>query len=103
MAQQRAADDAAAPRILVVRTGGIAGLRRQWQVEPAEDADDWLTLVAACPWDDVPVDATSRDAFIWQIETRMPTATHLARVPDRGLVGPWRELVTRVQERAADG
>ncbi len=103
MVQRTGADDGAGPRILVVRTGGIAGLRRQWQVEPTDDADEWLTLVTACPWNDVPVDAASRDAFVWRIEARMPSTTRVAQVPDRGLVGPWRDLVTRVQERATDG
>ena len=38
--------------IVVVRTGGIAGMRRQWQVEADEDADRWLVLIESCPWDE---------------------------------------------------
>jgi hypothetical protein len=84
--------------VLVVRSGGFAGLKQQWLVQPDADRDDWVALIVACPWDDVPVDSTSRDAFTWRIEARMPPATHVASVPDRALVGPWRELVDRVQK-----
>jgi len=40
--------------VTVVRTGGIAGMRRSWSVEAveAEDAERWVLLVDACPWDE---------------------------------------------------
>ncbi|UYO96856.1 hypothetical protein OED01_14830 [Microbacterium sp. M28] len=39
--------------IVVVRSGGFAGLRREWRVDAGDDdADRWLLLVEACPWDD---------------------------------------------------
>ena len=38
--------------IAVVRTGGIAGIRRQWRVEAApDDAVHWIDLIDRCPWD----------------------------------------------------
>ncbi|WP_243228879.1 hypothetical protein [Microbacterium sp. CIAB417] len=38
--------------IVVVRTGGLAGLRRRWRVDAgADDADRWILLVRQCPWD----------------------------------------------------
>jgi hypothetical protein len=86
--------------VLVVRSGGFAGLKQQWQVEPDGDRDDWIALIGACPWDAVPSDPTSRDAFTWRIEARMPPSTRTASVPDRELVGPWRDLVDRVQQAA---
>jgi hypothetical protein len=106
MAQQRAAEPSAADagnRILVVRSGGVAGIRQQWLVEPAENVDDWAALVTACPWDDVAADASSRDRFVWRIEARMPPTTRTASVPDAHLVGPWRALVDRVQEVGSHG
>lgn len=89
--------------ILVVRSGGIAGITRQWQVEPEDDADDWIALVRACPWGSVGRDEASRDRFVWRIEARMPARVHTASVPDRELLGPWRALVDRVQEVGARG
>lgn len=39
-------------RITVTRSGGFAGMRRQWSVEPAGPEEDrWRALVDACPWD----------------------------------------------------
>lgn len=39
-------------RITVTRSGGFAGMRRQWSVEPAGPEEDrWRALVEACPWD----------------------------------------------------
>lgn len=90
-------------RILVVRSGGIAGIRQQWQVEEQLDADDWLELVTACPWDAVGSDPASRDRFVWHIEARMPRTVRTAQVPDAELTGPWRALVDRVQEVGSHG
>ena len=101
MAQRQATEPSpaeAAIRILVVRSGGFAGIRQQWRVESGDDEDDWTALVTACPWDRVGVDAASRDRFVWRIEARMPRVTRAAQVPDALLVGPWRALVDRVQE-----
>ena len=89
--------------ILVVRTGGFAGLRQQWHVEPQDDADDWIALVRACPWGSVGRDEASRDRFVWRIEARMPPTLRTASVPDALLVGPWRALVDRVQEVGTHG
>ena len=39
--------------IVVVRSGGFAGLRREWRVDAGDDdVDRWLVLVEACPWDE---------------------------------------------------
>jgi hypothetical protein len=83
-------------RIAVVRSGGFAGISRQWHIE-ADDAAAWGPLVEACPWGSVSVDTESRDRFVWRIEVRVTRRKRVASVPDRDLVGPWRELVERVQ------
>lgn len=85
-------------RILVVRSGGFAGIRQQWHVEPADDAETWVELVTACPWGSVAGDPSSADRFVWRIEARMPHPVRTATVPDAQLVGPWRALVDRVRE-----
>jgi len=89
--------------ILVVRSGGFAGISQQWRVEADDDADEWLELVRACPWGAVGRDAASRDRFVWRIEAHLPRTVRKASVPDAHLVGPWRALVERVQEAGARG
>lgn len=89
--------------ILVVRSGGLAGISQQWQVEPDADAEDWITMVQACPWGSVGRDDAARDRFTWRIEARMPPRLRTASVPESELVGPWRALVERVQEVGARG
>jgi hypothetical protein len=81
--------------IHVVRSGGFAGLTREWSVEG--DRDEWMPLVDACPWRDVPRDPASRDRYVWRIEVEAPRKRRRAEVPDAALTGPWRELVERVR------
>lgn len=88
--------------VTVVRTGGIAGMRRQWRAEPtASDAEHWVALIQDCPWDDVGTDPESpgADRFVWAIAARTPDAEHAAAVPDSDLHGPWRTLVDEVRAR----
>jgi hypothetical protein len=92
-----------APSILVVRSGGFTGIPVSWEVQPADDLDDWVELVKACPWGAIARDEVSRDRFVWRIEAHLPPRSHRASVPDQQLVGPWRALVDRVQESAARG
>ena len=94
--------------IVVVRSGGFAGLLQKWQVDAHDDAEQWLALVRACPWGTVARDEVSRDRFVWRIsvrhlDARMPRSVRTASVPDALLVGPWRALVDRVQEVGAHG
>lgn len=89
--------------ILVVRSGGFAGLTQQWHVAPQDDTEEWLALVHACPWGAVGRDTASRDRFVWRIEARLSRTVRTASVPDALLVGPWRVLVDRVQEAGTDG
>ena len=82
--------------VTVVRSGGVAGIRRQWRV----DVDDsWLAAIDRCPWD-----ATGTrphpDGFVWQIEVSGEREC-AATLADADVSGPWRDLVDRV--RAAAG
>jgi len=89
--------------VVVVRSGGFAGISRRWSVRRPDPDDDWLALIAACPWGRVGADPDGRDRFTWSIEARMARRHRRAAVPDRELTGPWRELVDRVQrEGSAD-
>ena len=84
--------------IAVVRTGGIAGIRRRWRVEaPPEEAGDWIALIDSCPWDDPTPDGTGADRFVWSIRARTPAERREHELPDGALDGPWRELVDAVR------
>ena len=61
----------AALTILVVRSGGFAGISQQWRVEAHDDQEQWLELVRACPWGAVRRDTESRDRFVWRIEAHL--------------------------------
>lgn len=80
--------------ITVVRTGGFAGLRREWTIEVSapEEAEHWRPIVEACPWD-THEDGGVPDGFVYDLRA----ADHNAVVPDNRLDGPWRQLVDEVQ------
>ena len=85
--------------ITVVRSGGFAGLRQEWQAAVGDDErDEWMPLIKACPWGSPPSDPTSRDRYIWRIQARGPRLRRSATVPEAHLDGPWRALVDRVRE-----
>ncbi|PCE15505.1 hypothetical protein AUC47_11445 [Microbacterium sp. SZ1] len=84
--------------IAVVRTGGIAGIRRQWTVEPEPDeAPRWITMVERLPWDDDADAGRGADRFVWLIRVRTPSERRERELPDSALDGPWRELVDAVR------
>ena len=85
--------------ITVVRSGGFAGLRQEWQATVGDDErDEWMPLIQACPWRTVSSDPTSADRYVWRIEARGPRLRRAATVPDAHLDGPWSDLVARVQK-----
>lgn len=89
--------------IAVVRSGGIAGLRRRWRAEPAPEATpQWVALVERCPWNErIDDDPTSADRYVWSIHARLRAQQLEQVVPDTRLEGAWRELVDAVRD--ADG
>ncbi|WP_223169210.1 MULTISPECIES: protealysin inhibitor emfourin [Microbacterium] len=111
---------AAPVQVAVKRTGGFAGLTKQWRAEPgADEASLWMSLISQCPWDapDSLADGTAHgdgtargessdgrppagaDRFTWWIQARCgETDEREAEVPDGALVGAWRELVDAVRD-----
>ncbi|PTT13874.1 hypothetical protein DBR36_16590 [Microbacterium sp. HMWF026] len=89
--------------IIVVRSGGIAGLSRQWRAEPdADDEPRWRDLVERCPWDRMPPATTGADRYQWRIEVhRGAAAVRQAKLGETQVEGPWRTLVDEVREAAA--
>ena len=82
--------------ITVARTGGIAGLSATWRVA-SNDHEEWMPLIEACPWDTVAADPASRDRYVYAIDVAVPRKRRKAEVPEAALVGPWKDLVDRVQ------
>jgi hypothetical protein len=109
-----ATESAAQPvEVAVKRTGGFAGLTKQWRAEPAPaEASVWIDLIAQCPWDapSAPGEAarghgtdgrppTGADTFTWRIHARCGDEDEReAELPDDALVGAWRDLVDAVRE-----
>lgn len=96
------ASDATAPHLVAVvvrRTGGIAGVPRQWAAHPAPDDGRLTHLVARCPWHEVPPEEPSgADRFAWQVTVRWDTDDERhAALPDRAVLGPWRDLIEAVR------
>lgn len=100
--------DAAAPvAVTVVRTGGVAGMRRRWHVESEPpEADRWIALIERCPWETVSDDqaagtdrsVSGADRFIWAIHARCADDRREATLPDAQATGPWRDLIDEVRE-----
>lgn len=85
--------------IAVVRSGGIAGIRRQWRVEAAPpEADEWIDLIDRCPWDAEPGEGSGADRFVWSIRARTPSERRERELPDSAMDGPWRTLVDAVRQ-----
>ena len=86
--------------ITVARTGGFAGMRREWTVEVSapQDAERWRPIVEACPWDTTGEAPATPDGFVYDLRV----ADHTAVVAERELDGPWRELVDAVRSTADD-
>lgn len=88
--------------IIVIRTGGVAGIRRRWQVEPPrEEAPRWIELIDRCPWDD-PSAGQQRgaDRYVWSIRVRTPAEKRERELADTELHEAWRELVDAVRDAA---
>ncbi|WP_404443259.1 hypothetical protein LG315_09295 [Microbacterium marinum] len=104
--------------ILVVRTGGFAGLRRAWRVSAAgSEATEWFDLVSACPWEAErrADEAPGVDRFTWEITAAdAGSSGEASGTPVRGDAvpgerrvvladaeagGAWRDLIDAVRDR----
>jgi len=89
--------------IAVVRSGGVAGIRRRWEVEPPHpDVDIWISLIERCPWSEPNERAPGADRYVWSIHARTPQTEHERELTDSELTGAWRELVDAVREAARE-
>ncbi|MFG6445116.1 hypothetical protein ACFXQA_07545 [Microbacterium sp. P07] len=85
--------------VTVVRSGGIAGLRREWRAEPSPDAvAHWIALIDGCPWGEPIGESPGADRYRWQIRARRDEEPERQAELDDGQVeGPWRTLVDEVR------
>jgi hypothetical protein len=85
--------------VVVVRTGGFAGIRVTWQVRVDEQPDrrEWQQLVESLPWEHAPSSPPPEpDRYVYRITCE----PYEAVLPERQLEGPWRVLVERVRDRS---
>jgi len=83
--------------ILVVRMGGVAGLRRAWRVQATgPDAQPWVALVDACPWHDHTTLRPQPDRFTWELTAAHGDTDMRTVLGERDLDGAWRQLVDAV-------
>ena len=82
-------------KVVVSRSGGIAGIRVTWevQVDDQPDASTWTDLLDALPWDQIPKSAPKPDRYVYRIRC----APHDVVLAETQLSGRWRDLVDRVQ------
>lgn len=84
--------------VVVVQSGGIAGFRREWRVEPPADAiEHWIALIDGCPWDDPTDAADGADRYRWVIRARRDDAEREAELGEAQVTGPWRALIDEVR------
>jgi hypothetical protein len=89
--------------VRVTRTGGFAGLRREWRAEPpAGETTQWIALIQSCPWNATTVAdaAQGADRFVWSIRAECGADQLSAELADHDVSGPWRELVDVVRNTA---
>lgn len=82
-------------KVVVSRSGGIAGIRVTWEVQVDEqpDAASWRELLDALPWDEAEESAPEPDRYIYRIRC----APHEVVLPEPKVCGPWKDLVDRVK------
>jgi len=96
--------------IVVERTGGFAGIGRQWSVTASADDAQWRALIEACPWDragdkdrapaaeSTPAGA---DRFSWSVVARCGEEERRVELAEQEVSGAWRELIEAVRTAAA--
>jgi hypothetical protein len=82
-------------KVVVSRSGGIAGVRVTWELRVDEQPDPsrWARFLEELPWDSVDDAEPQPDRYVYRIRC----APHEVVLGERQVSGPWRELVDRVR------
>jgi len=82
--------------ITVIRSGGFAGISREWSVRVDEQPDEeqWRELIDRLPWERDPASQGEPDRYIYRVRC----APREVVIPESRLTGPWRELVDKVRD-----
>jgi hypothetical protein len=83
-------------KVIVTRTGGMAGLRRTWEVTVDEqpDRESWDALLTRLSWDSKLLSPPQPDRYVYEIRCSRRRMV----LPEQQLTGAWRELVDRVRD-----
>ncbi len=73
--------------VRVIRSGGVAGITREWTI--LLDEDDWNRLLDEAP----EPDRGRADRFVYRVRA----LHHEVVIPESRLEGPWRDLVERAR------
>jgi hypothetical protein len=87
-------------KVIVTRTGGMAGLRRTWEVTVDEqpDRESWNELLTRLSWDRRPPTPPQPDRYVYEIRCSRRRVV----LPEQQVTGAWRELVDRVRSTESD-
>lgn len=82
-------------KVIVSRSGGVAGVRLTWEVRVDEqpDAPEWKALLERLPWDEIEDGEPKPDRYIYRIRC----APHEVVLAEPQVAGPWKDLVERVR------
>ncbi|QYF74243.1 protealysin inhibitor emfourin [Cryobacterium sp. PAMC25264] len=82
-------------KVVVSRSGGIAGLRVTWdvQVDEQPDAAAWMQFLDTLPWDETEGTAPEPDRYVYRIRC----APHEVVLAEPQVQGAWKDLVDRVR------
>jgi hypothetical protein len=82
-------------KVVVSRSGGIAGLRVTWdvQVDEQPDAATWVQFLEQLPWDQAEETAPMPDRYDYRIRC----APHEIVLAEPQVSGPWQDLIDRVR------
>ncbi|WP_292832350.1 protealysin inhibitor emfourin [Microbacterium sp.] len=88
--------------VVVKRSGGVAGVTRQWRVDAvADESSAWEELVDRCPWG-TPKHAapTGADRFWWTVSAHRGDDRRRAELAEYEIDGPWKVLIDAVRGAA---
>lgn len=95
--------------IAVERSGGFAGLTRQWSVTTSAADPHWHSLVDQCPWPGAsapqrpaPTAHSGADRFCWRVTATIRGEMLSADLTENDVRGAWRTLIDAVRDHGAD-